>query len=435
MAVGDRRADNYVFLAAVAIEQNIERSQKRHVKTRTLASRQRPEIRGQRRGHVESLQATPATWRMLLAAGWKPSNKLKMFCGGEALDAELAQQLTANGGRLWNLYGPTETTVWSSVAEIRAAARSISIGKPVGNTRIYLLDKHLQLVPNCVAGELYISGSGVARGYAGAAALTAEKFIPDPFSNQPGARMYRTGDLASYSFAGELRYLGRVDHQVKLRGHRIELGEIEARLVELPSVAQAVVTVSEDAAGDKRLAAYVVAEKGYSPSEHECRSFLRKSLPDYMVPAFVVVLESLPLTANGKINRRALPAPDMSIREVENDYVAPRNLVEEMLAGIWGNVLGRERISIESNFFDLGGHSLLAIKLISQIRRTFQVEIPLRHLFEAPTIAETARAIEDYRSTQFDDEAPEKILSMVEALSDEQVRELLAGKSLPAAGL
>jgi amino acid adenylation domain-containing protein len=377
---------------------------------------------------VTVLQATPSSWRMLLRSEWKPSPQSKLFCGGEALDAELAEQLTANGARLWNLYGPTETTIWSSAADVTAADEVTSIGTPIANTQIYVLDKCLEPVPVGVAGDLYVAGAGLARGYLNAPDLTAQTFIANPYSEQAGARMYRTGDLASYSAQGKLRFIGRADHQVKMRGYRIEPGEIEARLSEYSAVAQSVVMLREDSAGDKRLTAYVVASDGFTPSVSELRLFLHERLPEYMVPSFFVMLESLPLTRNGKVNRGALPAPDLRLLDKASDFVAPRTPVEKTLAGIWANVLGLESVSARSNFFDLGGHSLLAIQLISRIRQTFQVEMPLRRLFETPTISQTAAAIEQYQAAQGEGKALEKMLLRVEQLSDDEVTELLSSK-------
>jgi acyl carrier protein len=247
-----------------------------------------------------------------------------------------------------------------------------------------------QPVPPGIPGELHIGGQGVARGYLQRPGLTAEKFVPDPFSGQPGARLYRTGDLVRHRGDGELEFLGRIDQQVKLRGYRIELGEIEAALMEQAAVREAVV-ITQESGGEKRLVGYVVSEGEVKVDE--LRQALRVKLPEYMVPSALVVLESLPLTPNGKLDRRALPAPNGTV-STEREYLAPRTTVEKVLAKIYGKVLGLAQVSIDDNFFDLGGHSLLATKLISRVRESFCVEIPLRVVFEAPTVIKMAAAIE-----------------------------------------
>ncbi|MEW5929506.1 MAG: amino acid adenylation domain-containing protein [Gemmatimonadota bacterium] len=343
------------------------------------------------------MQATPASWRMLLDAGWEGAPGLKALCGGEALPRELADRLLGAVGELWNLYGPTETTIWSTVERVEPGAGAVSIGAPVANTRLYLLDRGLEPVPAGVPGELYVGGEGVARGYLGRPELTAERFVPDAFSRGPGggARLYRTGDRVRRRADGALEYLGRTDTQVKVRGFRIEPGEIEAALRALPQVREAVAVVREGPQGDRRLVAYVVAGEG-APAAAELRAALRERLPEHMVPGAFVVLESIPLTPNGKVDRRALPAPE---RAAEDEYVAPRTPAEELLAGIWAELLGTGRVGVEESFFDLGGHSLLATRVVSRARQAFGVEVPLRALFEAPTVAGLAGRIEVLRST------------------------------------
>jgi amino acid adenylation domain-containing protein len=344
-----------------------------------------------------AMQATPASWRMLLDAGWEGAPGLKALCGGEALPRELADRLLGATGELWNLYGPTETTIWSTVERVGPGGGAVSIGAPIANTRVYLLDRSLEPVPAGVPGELYIGGEGVARGYLGRPVLTAERFIPDAFSREPGsgARLYRTGDRVRRRADGALEYLGRTDQQVKVRGFRIEPGEIEAALRAQPQVREAVAVVREGPQGDPRLVAYVVAGEGASPAAAELRAALRERLPEHMVPGAFVVLESIPLTPNGKVDRRALPAPEAESAA----YVAPRTPVEEVLAGIWAELLGTGRVGVEESFFDLGGHSLLATRVVSRARQAFGVEVPLRALFEAPTVAGLAGRIEVLRST------------------------------------
>ena len=256
------------------------------------------------------MQATPATWRLLLETGWEGNPGLKILCGGEALPRELAKQLLERCASLWNMYGPTETTVWSTVHRVEAGDGPVSIGRPIANTQIYLLDENLQPVPVGVVGTLYIGGDGLARGYLNRSELTAEKFIASPFSLEGDVQIYNTGDLARYLPDGRLECLGRIDHQVKVRGFRIELGEIEAALGQHEDVQKNVVIVREDDPGDKRLVAYFIPDQEPARPVSELRTFLRQKLPNYMIPAIFMRLEALPLTPNGKINRRALPIPD-----------------------------------------------------------------------------------------------------------------------------
>ncbi|HKV36205.1 MAG TPA: non-ribosomal peptide synthase/polyketide synthase [Pyrinomonadaceae bacterium] len=338
------------------------------------------------------MQATPATWRMLTEFGWKAQPPLKVLCGGEALSRELAHQLAKSDAELWNLYGPTETTVWSLTTRIEADEKRITIGRPMANTQVYVLDKQQRPVPINVPGELYIGGDGLARGYLKRSALTAERFVPDPFGQQEGARLYRTGDLVRYREDGRIEYLGRIDQQVKVRGFRIELGEIEAQLERHAQVRQAVVTANEDEGGDKRLVAYVVSEETLATSE--LRAFLKEQLPEYMVPSAFVQLAELPLTANGKVDRKRLPAAEFSRDEVAVEFVAPRTPTEEAVAGIWATVLKLERVGVLDNFFELGGHSLLATQVMHSLREAFHLDLPLRSIFESPTVADLSLVIE-----------------------------------------
>ncbi len=284
-------------------------------KLRTLCEAVRPTI----------MQATPATWRLLIEAGWLGSDKLTVLCGGEALPPDLAAALLDRSGALWNMYGPTETTIWSAIERIERADQEITIGRPIANTEMYILDQFLQPVPVGVSGELYIGGHGLARGYCRRPELTKERFVPHPFSTEPHARLYRTGDLVRYRPDGHIVHLGRLDHQVKIRGFRIELGEIEAVLSRHPAVRQAVVTAREDQQGLKQLAAYLVCQEGQAPSLTELRSFVRTALPDYMTPSFFVFLEAMPLTANNKVDMLALPAPAPSLSDGAGSRWAARS--------------------------------------------------------------------------------------------------------------
>ncbi|MBV7338365.1 amino acid adenylation domain-containing protein [Chloroflexi bacterium TSY] len=313
------------------------------------------------------MQATPATWRLLLESGWTGRDGLKMLCGGEALPVDLVQKLLMFEGELWNMYGPTETTIWSTTHRILPEETTISIGRPIANTQIYLLDKHLQPVSPGVVGELYIGGDGLARGYLNRDELTAEKFGQHPFDESPNARLYATGDLARYLPDGRIECLGRSDSQVKLRGFRIELGEIEATLNQQAGIRQAAVVVCEDGPGDKRLVAHLVAEEE-QPSVSELRNGLRQYLPEYMIPATFIFLDAMPLTQNGKVDRKALPAPDGQEVLSEQEYVAPQTPVEIELASIWSDILNAPQVGLHDNFFDLGGHSLLATRMIVRLR-------------------------------------------------------------------
>ncbi|PSB59231.1 non-ribosomal peptide synthetase [Chamaesiphon polymorphus] len=347
------------------------------------------------------MQPTPATWRLLLESGWEGSPNLKMVSTGEALPRDLADRLLPKGKELWNLYGPTETTIWSAGYQLAANGKPITIGQPIANTQLYILDRHLQPVPIGVPGELHIGGAGIARGYLNRPELTAEKFIPNPFSSDPDARLYKTGDLARWLPAGEVECLGRIDYQVKVRGFRIELGEIEANLLKSDAIKEAIVIVREDTPGEKVLVGYFVPATGTVDTAYavipELRQFLKASLPDFMVPTIFMVVEAMPLTPNGKVDRQALPKPDAVRRELAANYLAPRSEMEQEIANIWAEVLKVERIGIYDNFFELGGYSLLAIQIVSRMRKAFSVEILLPTLFEIPTIADLAARIETLR--------------------------------------
>ena len=352
-------------------------------------------------GGITVMQATPATWRLLIDSGWQGTPQLKVLCGGEALPPDLATQLLPRCRELWNMYGPTETTVWSTTGRIIRADEIISVGRPIANTTVFILDDARQPVPPGMTGHLYIGGDGVARGYYNRPDLTAEKFIAYATAHrqegeQNPLRLYKTGDLARYLPDGRILFLGRSDFQVKIRGYRIELGDIEAALAQHSQVAQAVVDAREAGHG-RHLIAYIIPT-GAPPGEAELRAFLRDKLPDYMIPALIVTLERFPLTPNGKINRRALPQPDFAAHATA--YVAPRTALEADVAALCADVLGLPRVGIHDSFFDMGGNSLLAARLIFQAREQFQVHIPLRQLFAQPTAAGLARIVETARHEQ-----------------------------------
>ena len=346
---------------------------------------------------VTHLQCTPSLARMLLADRDTRAalGVLQvLLIGGEPFPGHLAAELRENiRGTLLNMYGPTETTVWSSMHEVDGEGGTVPIGRPIANTRLYVLDRHAQPVPVGIAGELYIGGAGVVRGYLGRPDLTAERFVADPFRGGR-ERLYRTGDVVRWRADGVMEFLGRVDHQVKIRGHRIELGEVEAVLAAHPDVREVVVHPLQSAEGDGELVAYVVGKPGRQPSEAALRSHAELQLPSVMVPSHVVILAELPLTPNGKVDRKALPAParqDVAMRPMAK---GPRTRTEELVLGVFREVVGRTDAGVFDNFFDLGGHSLMAVRLMSRLRTVTGVDLPLRNLFERPTAAGLAEAID-----------------------------------------
>ena len=342
------------------------------------------------------MQATPATWAMLIEAGWSGDRNLRVLCGGEAVPPALADALLMRAKEVLNVYGPTETTIWSSVERLRAG-RPITIGSPIANTQYYVVDRSSHLLPVGVPGELLIGGDGVARGYLHRPELTAEKFIADQFRSDPGARLYKTGDLVRRLSTGAVEFLGRLDQQVKIRGFRIELGEIESVLAAHPAVRAAVALVREDVPSDKRLVAYVTLREGEPPRDSELREQLRAKLPEYMTPQAFVVLDHFPMTPSGKVDRKALPRPDLQPPNPD-EFIPPSTVIEQALASIWGEVLGLDRVGVSDNFFEIGGHSLLAARVIRKVNRTFHTELNVGALFLAPSIATLASAIEESKS-------------------------------------
>ncbi|HEV8169206.1 MAG TPA: non-ribosomal peptide synthetase, partial [Pyrinomonadaceae bacterium] len=350
--------------------------------------------------------------------------------GGEACDAQAVKRVVERGKpqHLVNGYGPTEGTTFTTAFEVSEVTpgHALPIGRPLSNTEVWVLDRQGQLVPVGVTGELYIGGDGIAREYLRRPELTAERFVPHPFSNEPGARLYRTGDLVRHLSDGNIVFLQRMDHQVKIRGFRVELGEIEAALNQYEGISESVVIDNDDLSGGTRLIAYIVPEEGVEPASAQLYAFLKEKIPSYMIPSIFVTLKEIPLTPNGKVNRAELPVPQLSEDGASANFVAPRTPVEETLAEIWRETLGVGQVGVESNFFDLGGHSLLATRVVTQIRERFGVELPLRVLFESPTIAGLAQHLDDVevKETQLS-----RILSMlenVENISEEEVTALLA---------
>ncbi|ARU62806.1 hypothetical protein CBW65_18885 [Tumebacillus avium] len=354
------------------------------------------------RDDVTLINTVPSAIAELLRLNAIPSSVRTVNLAGEALPLHFVQKLYALGTveKVYNLYGPSEDTTYSTYAMIdRETATAPVIGRPLPNTQAYLLDAHLQPVPTGVAGQLYLAGDGLARGYLGRDDLTAEKFIGDPFSAAPDARMYATGDLARWLPDGNLEYLGRLDHQVKLRGFRIETGEIETLLLRHAAVREALVLLREDEPGQARLTAYLVtAAEGETPESNELRSLLKQQLPEYMVPGHFVCLTAFPLSPNGKVDRKRLPAPEQGTGAA-TDYVAPRNETEAKLAAIWQELLRLERVGVHDSFFEIGGHSLIATRMVVEIQETFGILVPLKELFEAVTISELATLIEQVQLT------------------------------------
>ncbi len=344
------------------------------------------------------MQATPATWKLLIAAGWKGASYLKILCGGEAMDTDLARSLLVRCESLWNMYGPTETTIWSAVLPIEhVGEQAIPVGRPIQNTSFFILDPSGQPVPQGAPGELWIGGDGLARGYLNRPDLTAERFVVIPFAGlpeaNPGVRLYRTGDLVRYRPDGTLDFLGRMDHQVKLRGFRIELGEIENALRNCQGVADAVTLLREDN-GEKRLVAYLLCAEGEPPALANVRDHLRAVLPGYMIPSAFVTLQAFPRLPNGKLNRSALPAPERSVEADTLGFEAPATTLQQTIAEVFRNVLDTDQVGVDNNFFDLGAHSLQIVRAHDELNRRIDPKIPLISFFQYPTIRMLAGFIE-----------------------------------------
>jgi amino acid adenylation domain-containing protein len=347
-----------------------------------------------------------------------------IIAGGEACSAAIAARWS-RGRRLFNAYAPTEATVYTTAMQyVESEGHIPTLGWPISNMQIYLLDQRLRPVPIGITGEIHVGGVGLARGYLNRPRLTAERFIPDPFSQKPGARLYKTGDLARFHAGGEIEFAGRVDQQVKVRGFRIELGEIESVLAQHPGVREAVVVAREDASGGKRLIAYVVGCEELPPATSELRDYLKRTVPEYMVPSSFIVLEALPLTSTGKVDRNALPVPEQARPDLAQAYVAPQTAVEEVLCGVFSEVLQIEPVGVQDSFFELGGHSLLATQIASRVRLAFQVELPLRRLFESPTVEGLAAVILNCEERERVEQTAELLLKLSK-LSDEDAEKLL----------
>ncbi len=322
------------------------------------------------------MQATPSSWRMLLGSSWDNKQPLKVLCGGEALPKDLAGQICDTGSELWNMYGPTETTVWSSCERIDDPERAISLGEPVANTQLYILDEYCQPVPQGVEGELCIGGQGVTLGYMNRPELTEDRFIKDPFA--AAGKLYRTGDKVRYRRDGSLEYLGRLDNQVKLRGYRLELGEIETFMRKHEGVQDCALAIREQSNGDARLVAYVVWKEQPLTST-EIRSFLRNWIPSFMIPQYIVDIDTLPKTQNGKLDRNALP-DSFSVADNESEHKEPVTEQEAWLADVWKELIGVDKVGLYDNFFELGGHSLLSMQVIIRVSHRFNVKLSPRDL-------------------------------------------------------
>jgi amino acid adenylation domain-containing protein len=390
---------------------------------------------------VTVLQLVPSLLKLLVEQeGFENCRSLRhVFCGGEALPAAVCERFFERlpQARLTNVYGPTETTMHVTVWECQkdTPERVVPIGRPVGNTQAYILDENMQPVPIGVPGELCIGGVQVARGYLNRPELTAERFIADPFNKRQGRKLYRTGDLTRFRPDGGIEFLGRIDHQVKIRGYRIELGEIESVLRQHSAISDVIVMAREDVPGDKRLIAYVLGKPDHKLKSSELHNHLLAKLPDYMVPSAFVLLDKMPLLSNGKVDREALPTPEYSRQLLEEEYVAPRNEVEQSLVKIFAEVLGLDKIGVNDNFFLLGGHSLSATQVITRLRETLHADVPLRRIFEEPTVSGLATAVEEFKTRPQDDgievisrdrdEEDEPLSALLEQMTKEELQALL----------
>jgi acyl-coenzyme A synthetase/AMP-(fatty) acid ligase/acyl carrier protein len=364
---------------------------------------------------ITLINTVPSAIKDLLKKSAIPSSVSVVNLAGEKLRTEVVNQLYAlpHIKKVYDLYGPSEATTYATWT-LRKPNAPATVGRPVANTQIYILDAEMQPCPVGVTGEIYIGGDCLARGYINRPELTEERFIPDPF--RPGGRLYKTGDLGRYFPDGNIDFLGRKDHQVKIRGYRIELGEIEAVLAQHPAVQECVAVARDEGAEEKQLTAYIVAQASSKPSASDVRRFLRERLPDYMVPTAFVAVSALPLTANGKVDRKALPAPTSTTLLADEGQVASSvTPVQEALIEIWRQVLGVEQVGLHDDFFDLGGHSVLVTQITSRVRQVFEIDLTMRHLFGAPTVAALAKVVEELLDEQ------------LKQLSQEELTQLAAG--------
>ena len=455
--LGISAADRYLQTASVAFSSSVRQLMLPLLHGATIVMAAAEQLRDplalcqvMKRHQVTVLDIMPSAWRNLTHALGRlaPESRQALLDNGLRLLLSASEALASDVPGIWatafrhqarliNMFGQTETTGIVAVYPIPPQDDTgpiVPIGRPIVDTQLYLLDTHLRPVPIGVPGELCVGGRGLGRGYLHRPELTAQKFLPQPFSAEPGARLYTTGDLARYLPDGTIAFLGRIDHQVKIRGVRIEPGEIEAVLSQHPAVASAVVVAREETPGDRRLVAYVVPTAEMAPSSRllsvsALRDFLQQKLPEYMVPAVFVPLATLPLTPNGKIDRQALPAPDQTRPVLEKAFVPPRTPVEAEVARIWAEVLGLERVGVHDNFFELGGHSLLAAQVIYRLREAFLVDLPLPSLFEAPTVAGVAAVVGREQAQKDEPARIARALADIAQLSADEVHILLAVES------
>jgi amino acid adenylation domain-containing protein len=376
------------------------------------------------RHDVTLMQATPSTYRILIDTNWKGKQNLKLLCGGEALTRELAEVLLTKGSSVWNLYGPTETTIWSMIYRVEHGEGPVSIGKPIDNTQIYILNEAMEEVAEGEVGELYIGGDGLSMGYLGRPELTGERFVLNPLADG-SERIYRTGDLARRE-KGLVYYEGRTDFQVKIRGYRIELGEIENTLEKHPLVKQAVAVALESKAGDAVLAVYYTRSGAQPVKSDVLRTYLKSKLPEYMVPSLLTELEAFPLTLNGKIDRKSLMSMGIEPEKPQNKYVPPTSPLEKEIAQLWEEMLELSCISIDENFLELGGHSLLANRMLARINRTYDIRLTLMEfLTEGLTIADLSRLIEIKLLSTLSESDMEEMMSELEGITEEEMRRLI----------
>ncbi|MEM1121306.1 MAG: amino acid adenylation domain-containing protein, partial [Bacteroidota bacterium] len=356
------------------------------------------------------MQATPSTWQMLILAGWKGNTDLRALSGGEGLSKELAQDLLERSQEVWNIYGPSETTIWSTTKQITEDLLDepnfsyLPIGKPINNVKVYLLDQYQQPVPVGVSGEIYIAGVGVApNGYYNLPELTQQTFMPNPFTNEKNYRtLYRTGDRGRYLPNGDIEYLNRGDKQVKIRGYRIELGDIETKIAQYLTVQENRVMVREDQPNDRRLAAYLVVDDPTTFSIDHLKDFLNNQLPSYMIPAAFVVMDQFPMTVSKKVDRSKLPVPNWANNSPQEQFIAPHSVTEKILATIWSNLLGIEKLSVHDDFFALGGHSLIAVSMMAKIEQQIGRKVPLAALLQHSTISELAYLLDQEKEATFE---------------------------------
>ncbi|HEX3028861.1 MAG TPA: amino acid adenylation domain-containing protein [Clostridia bacterium] len=376
---------------------------------------------------ITIMQATPATWHMLIVTGWSGKKGLKILCGGEALSRELANELLSKGDSLWNMYGPTETTIWSMIHKVDYGNSAVPIGKPIDNTQVYILDEDMTPLYGNEEGELYIGGDGLSMGYLGKTELTGQRFLANPFTEDPSPYIYKTGDLVKYGESNLIEYVGRTDFQVKIRGHRIELGEIERVLEKHPDIQQAIAVVCGNSEHDKKIVAYYKkTQAGVNLPEGELFTLLKDTLPDYMIPAFIIALEEFPLTLNGKVDRKKLMELNIQNSNRLKSHVPPGTPIEKEISLIWEESLVLEGIGVFDNFLELGGHSLLANQILLKINKAYDIQLTIVDLLtKGLTISELAKLVEAKIFESLSESELDEMLKEVEGLTEEELGALL----------